>query len=93
MEGFGLPGLEAMGHGTPVVSSNATCLPEIYGEAAHYFDPNDTTDIARAIDEVIDDHTLRESLVSTGNNQFKKYSWAETAEQTHHIYMDALEKS
>jgi glycosyltransferase involved in cell wall biosynthesis len=90
MEGFGLPGLEAMGHGTPVVSSNATCLPEIYGDAAHYFDPNDTTDMARAIDEVIEDKDLKNTLVEEGHKQFKKYSWHKTAKQTHQIYMGAL---
>ncbi|TAL15321.1 glycosyltransferase family 1 protein [Patescibacteria group bacterium] len=92
MEGFGLPGLEAMGHGTPVVSSSATCLPEIYGDAAHYFNPNDTTDMARAIDEVLDNHILRTELVKVGHAQFKKYSWHDTAKQTHQIYLDALEK-
>ncbi len=93
MEGFGLPGLEAMGHGTPVVSSDATCLPEIYGDAAHYFDPNDTTDMARAIDEVIDNETLRTDLIKKGHTQFKKYSWHKTAEQTHQIYLDVLKEA
>ncbi len=92
MEGFGLPGLEAMGHGTPVVSSSASCLPEVYGEAAHYFDPNDTTDMARAIDEVIDSEPLREELTKAGRKQFKKYTWLETAKQTHQIYTEALKK-
>jgi len=90
MEGFGLPGLEAMGYGAPVVSSNATCLPEIYGDAAHYFDPNDTTDIARAVDEVLDDNKLRESLIKKGQTQLKKYSWRRMAEQTHAVYLKAL---
>lgn len=90
MEGFGLPGLEAMGYGAPVVSSNATCLPEVYGEAAHYFDPNDTTDMARAIDEVLDDKDLRETLIKKSHNQLKKYSWLTMAQQTHSIYMDAM---
>lgn len=90
MEGFGFPGLEAMGHGTPVVSSDATCLPEVYGDAAHYFDPTDTTAMARAIDEVIDDKTLRHALIKKGHEQFKKYSWTKTAKQTHQIYLDAL---
>jgi glycosyltransferase involved in cell wall biosynthesis len=90
MEGFGLPGLEAMGYGAPVVSSNATCLPEVYGDAAHYFDPNDTDDMARAIDEVITDEKLRNSLIEKGYEQIKKYSWRRMAEQTHQIYMDAL---
>jgi glycosyltransferase involved in cell wall biosynthesis len=90
MEGFGFPGLEAMGHGAPVVSSNATCLPEIYGDAAHYFDPNDTTDMARAIDEVIDNELLRKELIKEGHVRFKTYSWLETAKQTQQIYLDAL---
>lgn len=90
MEGFGLPGLEAMGHGTPVVSSDMGSLPEVYGEAAHYFDPADTTDMARAIDEVIDDKTLSKKLIKDGYEQFKKYSWLRTAKQTHQIYLDAL---
>ena len=92
MEGFGLPGLEAMGHGAPVVSSNATCLPEVYQDAAHYFDPLDTTDIARAIDEVLDNDSLRADLIKKGHAQVKKYSWHRTAEQTHRIYLEALKE-
>lgn len=92
MEGFGLPGLEAMGYGLPVVSSNATCLPEVYQDAAHYFDPTDTTDMARAIDEVLSDESLRDELIKKGYEQLKKYSWRKTAEQTHEIYMKALNK-
>lgn len=91
MEGFGLPGLEAMVQGAPVVSSNATCLPEVYEDAAHYFDPNDTTDMARAIDEVLDNNSLRSRLIETGKSQVKKYSWKKTAKQTHDVYMQALE--
>jgi glycosyltransferase involved in cell wall biosynthesis len=90
MEGFGLPGLEAMGHGTPVISSNATCLPEIYGKAAHYFDPGDTDDIARAITEVLGNERLRTTLSQTGYQQINKYSWKKMAEQTHKVYMDVL---
>lgn len=90
MEGFGLPGLEAMGYGAPVVSSNATCLPEVYGDAAHYFNPLDTNDIVRAIDEVIGDDKLRQQLIKKGYEQIKKYSWKKTAEQTHAVYMKAL---
>lgn len=90
MEGFGLPGLEAMGYGAPVISSNATCLPEVYGNAAHYFNPLDTDDIARAIDEVISDDKLRSKLIKLGHKQIAKYSWERTAKQTHSVYMDAL---
>jgi glycosyltransferase involved in cell wall biosynthesis len=89
-EGFGLPGLEAMRHGAPVVSSNATCLPEIYGPAAHYFDPNDTQAIADAIDEVLTDKKLRSALVKKGRSQVEKYSWRRMAEQTLAVYNQVL---
>jgi glycosyltransferase involved in cell wall biosynthesis len=90
MEGFGLPGLEAMGHGTPVVSSNATCLPEIYGRAAHYFNPTDIHDMAKSIDEVLSDEKLRTKLSNAGYQQIKKYSWKKMAEQTLAIYKKVL---
>ncbi len=90
MEGFGLPGLEAMGYGTPVISSNATCLPEIYGDAAHYFNPTNITDIARVIDEVLSNDILRAELITSGYAQVKKYSWRRMAEQTHDVYTMAL---
>jgi len=90
MEGFGLPGLEAMEHGTPVVSSNATCLPEVYGQAAHYFTPTDTSDMADAIDQVLADEKLRTRLSKAGFKQIKKYSWKKMASQTHKVYESVL---
>lgn len=90
MEGFGLPGLEAMTMGAPVVSSNATSLPEVYGDAAEYFDPKDVNDMAAAIERVITDEKLRAKLISAGTKQVKKYSWRRMAEQTHQVYLDAL---
>ena len=89
-EGFGLPGLEAMMHGAPVVSSNATCLPEIYGDAAHYFDPTDVQAMADAINEVLTDKKLRDNLIQKGREQVKKYSWQRMAEQTLAIYQKVL---
>ncbi|QQS69128.1 glycosyltransferase family 4 protein [Candidatus Saccharibacteria bacterium] len=89
-EGFGLPGLEAMVHGAPVVSSNATCLPEVYGEAAHYFDPLDTSDMAAKIGEVLYDEALRSNLIKKGREQAATYSWRRTAEQTLEVYEKAL---
>ncbi len=74
-EGFGLPPLEAMLYGVPVVSSNASCMPEILGQAAHYFDPYDVTAIADAIDEVVTDKALRERLIVAGKTQAAGYSW------------------
>jgi len=91
MEGFGLPGLEAMGNGAPVVSSNATCLPEVYGDAAHYFDPTSVTDMAKSIDEVLSDETLRKKLIKNGFEQIRKYSWEKTSQQTHDVYMKVLD--
>lgn len=89
-EGFGLPGLEAMSHGTPLVSSNATCLPEVYGEAAHYFDPEDVDDMAEKIEEVLSNKKLREKLIKNGYKQIKKYSWRKMAEETLEVYKKAL---
>ena len=90
-EGFGLPGLEAMVHRAPVVSSTATCLPEIYGNAAWYFNPLDVHDMVRSINEVLDNKELRNKLIRAGREQAAKYSWAKTAEQTLRVYKNALE--
>jgi glycosyltransferase involved in cell wall biosynthesis len=92
MEGFGLPGLEAMAYGAPVASSNATCLPEVYGEAAQYFNPTESNDIVRAIDAILANPTFRDELIANGYRQVKKYSWRRMAEQTHAVYMNALKK-
>lgn len=89
-EGFGLPGLEAMAHGAPVASSDATCLPEVYGDAAVYFNPRDTKDIAAKISNVIDNPKLAKDLVEKGYAQVKKYSWKRMAEQTSDIYEENL---
>ena len=89
-EGFGLPGLEAMLHGAPVVSSNATCLPEVHGDAAHYFDPTDTQSMADAINEVLTDKNLRDKLIVKGREQVKKFSWQRMAKQTLAVYKEVL---
>lgn len=89
-EGFGLPGLEAMQHGAPVASSNATCLPEIYGEAAYYFNPRDTADMVRAIGEVLSDEQLQQTLIKAGERRATEFSWQRMAEQTLAIYKEAL---
>ncbi|MDB5168271.1 MAG: glycosyl transferase, group 1 [Candidatus Saccharibacteria bacterium] len=92
MEGFGLPGLEAMCYGAPVASSNATCLPEVYGDAAHYFNPIESTDIARAIEDILSDQVYREQLIANGYERAQHYSWKRMAEQTHAIYISSIKK-
>jgi len=89
-EGFGLPGLEAMTHGAPVVSSNATCLPEIYGDAAHYFDPLSVPAMTQAISDVLDNTEHRNDLIQKGRLQTAKYSWQRMAEQTLAVYNQVL---
>ena len=90
-EGFGLPGLEAMACGCPVISSNTTCLPEIYGNAALYFDPLKTTDITQKIVKLIKDNKLRKDLIKKGYQRVKKYSWEKMAAQTVNGYRKAIE--
>lgn len=92
MEGFGLPGLEAMAYGAPVASSNATCLPEVYGDAAHYFNPTDTDDMVRVIEDILSKPDYRDRLITNGYEQVEKYSWRRMAEQTHAVYMNAVNK-
>jgi len=91
-EGFGLPGLEAMEHGAPVVSSNATSLPEIYGDAAEYFDPLNINQMADAIITVLSNYKRRKELIDLGKKQIKKYSWPKMAEQTLDVYEKVLDK-
>lgn len=90
MEGFGLPPLEAMTYGLPVISSNASCMPEILGDAAVYFDPTDTEQMAMTIKNTISDQPLLEALQRRGYSQVKKYSWATMAKDTHTIYEQVL---
>lgn len=93
MEGFGLPPLEAMAYGTPVISSNASCMPEILGDAAEYFDPLDIDAITATTLHVIGDDELRKHLIDKGHRQAKKYSWKKMAEETLMIYEQALTNS
>ena len=89
-EGFGLPPLEAMAYGLAVVSSDKTCLPEILGEAAIYFNPDDETDMKNKIKEVLVNEKLRENLRERGYLQAKKYSWINCAKLTLEVYKNCL---
>jgi glycosyltransferase involved in cell wall biosynthesis len=88
-EGFCLPGLEAMYYGTPVLSSNASCLPEVYGPAADYFNPLDVADITRAIGGLLDSPTRQAELRAAGPEWIKRYSWEKMARETLAVYRAA----
>lgn len=89
-EGFGLPGLEAMSLGLPVASSDRTCLPEVYGDAAVYFDPSDNEDIEQTLDRLIRDPELRADLRAKGLKRVDAFSWDQMARETLAIYESAL---
>lgn len=89
-EGFGLPGLEAMAHGAPVLASNATCLPEVYGPGADYFDPKDVKDMSDKINHVLDDVKHARSLSRHGQARARQFSWLRMAKQTLAIYEKTL---
>ena len=89
-EGFGLPPLEAMASGTPVISSNISAMPEILGKAPLYFDPYDVDDMAKAMAKVIKSKELRDQLSRRGLEQVKKYNWQDTAEKTLCVYKSVL---
>ncbi len=90
-EGFGLPPLEAMACGTPVISSNVSSLPEIVGEAGILVDPNSIDDIAAAMINVLEDSSLRDKLVQKGKQRAKLFSWEQTARETLEAYLSVLE--
>ncbi len=80
-EGFGIPIIEAMSAGTPVISSNTTSMPEVGGNAVLYVDPYRIDQIMHAMDRLTKDAELRQSLVEKGLEQCKKFSWEETAQK------------
>jgi glycosyltransferase involved in cell wall biosynthesis len=90
VEGFGLPPLEAMASGTPVVSSNAAPMPEILGDAAEYFNPRSTKAIEESLLKVLGNPALRRKLSQAGAEQASLYSWRKTARQTAQVYSQAL---
>jgi glycosyltransferase involved in cell wall biosynthesis len=90
IEGLGLPGLEAMAAGTPVISSNLSCLPEIYGNAALYFNPEDPYELKKRIEELLINNNLRKDLINKGKAQIERYSWGNMVKLTWDIYTKLL---
>jgi glycosyltransferase involved in cell wall biosynthesis len=85
-EGFGLPPLEAMACGTPVVCSKASSLPEVVGDAALTVDPLDVTELAEAMRRAIEDESLRSSLVQRGLMRATRFTWSKAAEELLKVY-------
>lgn len=89
-EGFGLPVLEAMTLGTPVISSNTSSIPEVTGDAAVLVDPDDAMQLAEAILKVISDSQLRQELISKGKARANLFSWERTARETLKAYKTVI---
>jgi len=89
-EGFGLPGLEAMALGAPVLASAIPSLREVYGDGARFVDPEDVDAIAAALRELVADDGLRAGLVAAGRARVATFSWRAMAERTRGVYREAL---
>jgi len=91
-EGFGLPPLEAMAHGTPVVTSNVSSLPEVVGQAAVQVNPENVFEIARGIRQVLLDEGTRRQVISQGFEQIKRFSWERAAMLVRDLYLEAASR-
>ena len=91
LEGFGLPPLEAMRYGTPVAAADSSCLPEVLGDAALYFNPEDVDAMADVMRRIFSDETLRATLAERGFQRAERYSWKECAEGTYQTYLSSLQ--
>jgi glycosyltransferase involved in cell wall biosynthesis len=89
-EGFGMPVLEAMACGTPVVTSNISALPETAGDAALLVDPLDDEALAECISRIIDDPTVAEDLSRRGQKRAAGFTWAESARRTWAVYEEVV---
>ena len=90
-EGFGLPVLEAMACGCPVVTSNASSLPEVGGDAAIYCDPADVTGLSDAIEHIVSDPDLRSRMIAAGHDRARRFTWRSCAEATLSAYREVAQ--
>jgi glycosyltransferase involved in cell wall biosynthesis len=89
-EGFGIPPLEAMSMDCPVVCSNNSSIPEVVGDAAEYFDPNDTESIRKAMELVLNSTARQAELINKGQIRCTQFSWERCAEETLAIYRNLI---
>ena len=89
-EGFGLPPLEAMASGTPVIAAKSSCLPEILGDAVEWFNPASSNDLLRAVQKVTGNSEYRQELVRRGFERAKSYTWENTIRETLEVYQSVL---
>lgn len=90
LEGFSLTGLEAMSLNCPVISSNSSCLPEIYQDSVLYFDPLNSSELIDQIKKIQSQPQLRQQLITKGHNLVSQYSWSTTAQETLNFYQSCL---
>ncbi|HLC99714.1 MAG TPA: glycosyltransferase family 1 protein [Patescibacteria group bacterium] len=91
-EGFGLPILESMSLGVPVLTSRTSSIPEVAGDAALLVDPNDDEEIAKGLEKFWKDESLRADIISKGKSRVKLFDWKKTAEQTLAVYEHVARK-
>jgi glycosyltransferase involved in cell wall biosynthesis len=89
-EGFGLPPLEAMACGCPVVVSNAASLPEVCGEAAHYVNPYEVESIAAGIEKVLRDDAYRKDLIGKGLARTEQFTWEKSAREHLRVFEETV---
>ena len=89
-EGFGMPVLEAMACGTPVLTSNRSALPEVAGDAGLLIDPYDISQIAEGLRQLVEDQSLREDLSRRGLERARRFTWRQVADQTVRVYREVV---
>ena len=89
-EGFGFPLLEAMAHGVPAIAARSSSLPEVAGDAALYFDPDDPRELEQQIERVLGEPDLRRDLIARGRQRAARFRWDVAAERTLEVLRRAV---
>ena len=90
MEGFGIPILSAFAARCPVILTQASCFPEIAGDAALYFQDGDEEGLRMAVQTILDNHSIRDDLTAKGERRFHNFSWEKCAQETESFYREVL---